>query len=277
MLLENTNKMFTVLLSVYDKENPSFLIECLDSVLAQSISPTEIILIKDGLLTDNLDRVISQYSMKVPILKVIELPINQGLGRALNEGLKHCSTDIIIRMDTDDIAKSDRFEKQVAIFENNSDIDVVGSWIDEFEEDVCNIISRRKLPEFHEEVYNFAKSRSPINHPTVAFRKEAVVAAGGYKHFPFFEDYYLWVRMLMNGAKFYNIQESLLYFRFSPNMFKRRGGWKYALSELKFQNEIRKIGFISSFTFIKNSSIRFVSRIIPNSLRSMLYKKILRK
>jgi hypothetical protein len=109
------------------------------------------------------------------------------------------------------------------------------------------------------------------------FKKSAVIAAGGYKHFSLFEDYYLWVRMLMNGAKFYNIQESLLFFRFSPDMFKRRGGWKYAIDEFRFQKKIRKIGFISSIDFIRNVSIRFMTRIVPNFLRIFLYKTLLRK
>ena len=109
------------------------------------------------------------------------------------------------------------------------------------------------------------------------FRKDAVIAAGSYQHFPLFEDYYLWIRMLLNGAQFYNIQESLLYFRLSPDMFKRRGGWKYAQDEFKFQCKLLSLGFIGYFQFMKNASIRFVSRMIPNEVRGLLYKKILRK
>ena len=81
----------------------------------------------------------------------------------------------------------------------------------------------------------------------------------------------------MNGSKFYNIQESLLFFRFSPDMFRRRGGWKYALDELRFQNVMRRIRFISFFQFVKNISVRFMMRILPNSLRTVLYKRLLRK
>ena len=110
-------------------------------------------------------------------------------------------------MDTDDIAKPDRFEKQLAIFLEHPEIDVVGAWIDEFEGEVSNVLSMRKVPEQHENILRFAKGRCPVNHPVVMFRKSAVLKAGGYKHFPLFEDYYLWVRMLMNGARFYNIQE----------------------------------------------------------------------
>ena len=230
----------------------------------------------DGKLTPELSAVINRY-ISYKIIKIVSLPTNQGLGRALNEGLKHCTYDIVARMDTDDIAKPNRFERQLTILKENPDIDIVGAWIDEFEDDIKNVKSTRRLPQNHDEIYSFAKSRSPLNHPVVMFRKRAVIDAGGYQHFPLFEDYYLWVRMLMNGAKFYNIQESLLFFRFSPEMFKRRGGWKYAITELKFQNKIRKIGFISSPEFFLNVSLRFVARIIPNSFRSWIYKNILRR
>ena len=268
--------MFSVLLSVYYKESPLYLQQSIDSIFTQIRQPDEIILVKDGSLTLELDYVIELYMQKYSNFRVVELSVNQGLGQALNEGLKHCSYDIIARMDTDDIAKPDRFEKQLAVFEKYPDIDVVGAWIDEFEDNISNVKSVRKLPEFHDSIRQFAKRRNPMNHPVVMFRKSAVLAAGGYQHLPLFEDYYLWVRMLMNGAKFYNIQECLLFFRFSPEMFKRRGGWKYAVNEFRFLRMMRNMHFISFFEFIQNIFIRFSTRIIPNSLRSFIYKKILR-
>lgn len=269
--------MFSVLLSIYSEESPSCLSKCLDSLFSQTLLPSEVILVQDGKLTPELELVIDKYINSYKIIKKIPLPINQGLGKALNEGLKYCSNDIVARMDTDDIAKPDRFKKQLEIFKVYPYIDVVGAWIDEFEGDVHNVRSIRKLPQNQKDIYRFAQSRNPINHPVVMFRKQAVIMAGGYQHFPFFEDYYLWVRMLMSGSKFYNIQESLLFFRFSPEMFKRRGGWKYAMKELKFQKEIRRIGFISNQMFLRNTLLRFISRIIPNSFRSWIYIKILRK
>lgn len=268
--------MFSVLLSVYYQESPSYLQQSIDSIFAQTRQPNEIILVKDGCLTAELDNIIELFTQRCLNLKVVELIENQGLGRALNEGLKHCSYDIIARMDTDDIAKPDRFEKQLAVFEKYPDVDVVGAWIDEFESDITNVTSVRKLPEFHNDIFLFAKRRNPINHPVVMFRKSAVLAAGGYQHFPLFEDYYLWVRMLMNGACFYNIQESLLYFRFSSEMFKRRGGWRYAMDELRFQRMMKRIHFISFSELVKNIVVRFSTRIMPNFVRTIIYKKLLR-
>lgn len=148
--------------------------------------------------------------------------------------------------------------------------------IDEFEGEVSNVLSMRKVPEQHENILRFAKGRCPVNHPVVMFRKSAVLKAGGYKHFPLFEDYYLWVRMLMNGARFYNIQESLLFFRFSPDMFRRRGGWRYAVTEVRLQALFYKMGFIGFFSLLKNVCIRLVTRLLPNGLRSLLYKRLIR-
>lgn len=267
---------FSVLLSVYVKESPGNFQESLESLFVQTLLPDEIVLVKDGPLTHELEYLVNQYEKQYSIMKIVYLPTNLGLGKALNEGLKYCSYDLVARMDTDDIAKPDRFEKQVQIFEEHPEVDVVGAWIDEFEKEKTEIISTRYLPEYQYEILKFAHKRCPVNHPVVMFRKSTVLSVGGYQHFPLFEDYYLWVRMLMGGAIFYNIQESLLYFRFSSDMFKRRGGWKYACDELRFQYTIWRLGFISFFDCLMNSIPRFIMRILPNLLRAKLYKKILR-
>lgn len=269
--------MFSVLLSLYIKEHPFFLKQSLDSLLSQTLQPNEIILVKDGPLTPELDAVVSDFAKRCESLRVVVLPQNQGLGRALNEGLKHCSCELVARMDTDDIAKPERFEKQMNVFRRSPNIDICSAWIDEFDEDWHNVISTRRLPEKHEDIASYAQSRCPINHPVVMFKKSTVVKAGGYQHFPLFEDYYLWMRMLKNGAKFYNIQESLLYFRTSPDMFKRRGGWKYAMDELNFQKAMLDMGMISRKRFIMNVLARFPVRVAPNQIRSWLYKKAIRK
>lgn len=268
---------FSVLLSLYYKESSFALSQSLNSIFQQTIFPNEIIIVKDGPLTNALEEILIKYSAKYECLKVVSLSNNQGLGKALNEGLRHCSYDLVARMDTDDIAKPDRFEKQLEIFRKHKDVEVVGSWIDEFEGEFSNVISIRKLPEKHDEIYQYAQKRNPINHPVVMFKKSAVEAAGGYKHFPLFEDYYLWVRMLLNGSKFYNIQESLLYFRSSADMFKRRGGFNYACTEAKFQWHIHKLGFISFSRTCINIAIRFGVRIVPTEIRGWIYKNLLRK
>ena len=268
---------FSVLLSVYYKENSQYLCQSLDSIINQTWQPTEIVLVKDGLLTNELEQIVQKYQSKYNQLKVVALSHNVGLGKALNEGLKYCSYDIVARMDTDDIAKHNRFEEQLIILQDNSEIDVVSSWVDEFEEQISNVKAIKKVPEKHSDIYQYARKRNPINHPVVVFRKSSVMEAGGYQHFPLLEDYYLWIRMLKKGAKFYNVQKSLLFFRTSCDMYKRRGGWKYMLNEIKFQKMMRELKFISIYTFCYNIIIRFVVRLFPNKFRLLLYQQILRK
>jgi glycosyltransferase involved in cell wall biosynthesis len=271
------NLNFSVLCSLYYKESPYALRESLDSIFAQTLMPNEVVIVKDGPLTDELEKVLEDYAGRYDIIKIVPLEKNVGLGAALNEGMKHCSYELIARMDTDDIAKENRFEEQIKVFKETPELDVVGAWIDEFEGDISNVTSIRKLPENHDEIFMHGRDRCPINHPVVMFKKSAVISAGGYKHFYLFEDYYLWVRMLVNNAKFYNIQKSLLYFRLSPDMFQRRGGLKYARSEAKFEKAMYDLGYISFFRMSYNIIVRFIVRIMPNGLREWVYKKVIRK
>lgn len=267
---------FSVLLSVYHKEKPEFLRQSLDSVFSQSLFPNQVVLVEDGPLTPELNSVISEYQNKYSELTVVPLEKNGGLGKALNEGLRFCSFDVVARMDTDDICKPDRFKKQMTFLDSHPDIDLVGSWVDEFYGDIDNVKTIRKVPETHEEIYQYCKNRCPVNHPSVVFRKKAVLDAGGYFTLYFPEDYFLWIKMLMNGAKFYNIPESLLFFRTLPDTIRKRGGWKYAIGEVHIQERIYKMGFISFPLFLKNSIIRFCVRILPLGLRTFVYEKMLR-
>lgn len=265
---------FSVLLSLYIKESPTYLRQSLDSVFHQTLLPDEVVLVEDGPITSELEKVVADFVKHHPEMKVITLSQNIGLGKALNEGLKHCTYEVIARMDTDDISHKDRFLKQTEFLSKHPEISVVSGWIEEFENDISNIKSIRKLPKTSEELYEYGKSRCPINHPCVMYKKSDVQKVGGYHDFP--EDYYLWGHMLCAGYKLYNMQESLLYFRSSPDVFKRRGGWKYACAELKMQLDFYKVGYINYFQLFKNIIIRFTIRVMPNSVRTTIYKKLLR-
>ena len=240
----------------------------------QTLKADEIVLVQDGVLTEKLNTAITIWSKKLGhIFKIIPLEKNVGLGEALNIGLEHCQNELVARMDTDDIALPDRFEKQLEVFKTN-DIDVCSSWVSEFDNNENKIISYRKLPEFHEEIIPFAKKRNPINHPTVMYKKSSVENAGGYKKMIWFEDYYLWDRMILIGAKFYNIQEPLVNMRAGYAQLERRSGLKYAMSEITFQKELLNIGFINHYEFLINISIRFIARVLPKSMVKSIYKKL---
>ena len=267
---------FSVLMSLYSKERPEFLRQSLDSVFNQTLPPDEVILVEDGPLTDELYQILNEYALSHPELRRVPLAENRGLGYALNEGLKYCSYDIVARMDSDDICKVSRFERQIRFMEENSDIDVCSSWIEEFEGDINNVLSIKKLPATHPEISQYIKKRNPINHPSSCFRKQAVIKSGGYLHFPLFEDWYLWARMFAGGYKFANIQEPLLSFRISKEMYRRRGGIRYALTNFKFQSKLHKLGIISFVQSLISGTVRGAVYIMPNSLRAFIYKNILR-
>lgn len=267
---------FSVLISVYKNDSKLWLIEALSSIWDnQILKPDEIVIGIDGDITDEVNFVINSFANNKPV-KIFRFPTNRGLGYVLRDCLQNCSFNYIARMDADDISYPDRFLKQINIFKQCEEIDVVGAWINEFIDSPNIIISSRKLPEHNIQIKDYAKSRCPMNHPVVMFKKDAVLLAGNYIPIHLFEDYYLWGRMIMNGAQFYNIQESLLSFRTNQDMFKRRGGIKYAISEIKLQFIFYRIGFLDLYKCILNIFLRFFVRIIPSILRSKLYKYLLR-
>lgn len=268
---------FSVLMSVYYQEQPAHLKEALDSVFDQTLPPDEVVLVEDGPLTPELERIIKGEQILHPALKRVSLKQNVGLGLALREGLSHCSNDLVARMDTDDICKRERFERQTRFMEEHPDIDVLGTWIDEFVGMPSQIVSMRRLPEEHDDIVRFGHKRNPVNHPTVMFRKKSVESAGSYQHFYLFEDYFLWARMMQQGFRFHNLPESLLFFRMSGNMFLRRGGLKYLRSEMAFQQALHRLGYISLPCMLQNISLRTLMRIIPNRMRQYIYLRILRR
>lgn len=268
---------FSVLMSLYIKERPEFLRQSLDSVMKeQSLKPDEVVIVEDGLLTPELYSVLKEYQAEFPTIKRLPLSQNGGLGKALNAGLRHCSFELVARMDTDDVCKPERFAKQVSFMEEHQEISVCGSWIDEFIGTTENVISQRITVNSPEAIRKYAKSRNPMNHPTVMFRKSAVLAVGSYEHFPLFEDWYLWVRLLKRGYSLANIPESLLFFRSSDDMFKRRGGWEYAKDSARFQFKLKQLGLIGPITALKNSLIRGGVYIMPNFIRKWVYSHVLR-
>jgi len=270
---------FSLLMSIYHKESPLYFHRAMQSIWdEQTHKPNEIILVQDGNLTDELYDIIDRWKEKIgDILRVIVLKKNLGLGDALNIGLNACHYELVARMDTDDISDPDRFRKQIAFFEQNTNIDIVGSWISEFDTDESIIVSYRKLPKKHNEIILFAKNRNPLNHPSVMYRKKSVLNAGNYLTMIGFEDYYLWVRMIQNGSTIENIPESLVNMRTGFSQLERRGGIRYMLNEIKFQKKLLDIDFINYNEFMRNVFTRITIRIMPSSIRKIVYKLIRKK
>lgn len=268
---------FSVLMSIYHKEKSEYFNRAMSSIWTEQIvKPNEIVLVQDGKLTNELYKAIEDWQQKLgSILKLVKLEKNVGLGEALNTGLKECTYNLVARMDTDDIALKNRFKKQLIIFDG-LDIDICSSWIEEFVTDENEIDSIKKLPEKHISIVKYAKFRSPLNHPAVMFKKNVIEKVGGYKPFPFLEDYYLWARLIVSDAKFYNIQESLVKMRTGNGLVARRVGWEYFKNEVSLQKEFLSMGLINHFDFTINVTTRFILRNLPLKLGKLTYNLIRR-
>ena len=264
---------FSVLLSVYSKENPCYLNEALSSIWdQQTLKPGQIVLVKDGPLTEELDSCINIWIQKLgEILTIVELPLNAGLGVALNEGLKQCRYELVARMDADDISLPKRFEKQVAFMEENPDIAASSAVLEEWDLTFEKYIGIRALPLKPEELEKFAKYRCPLSHPVAIFRKSIVLKVGGYPAFRRAQDYPLWSVLLVNGYKLANLPD-VLYKQRAGNALLKRRGLSHFKNELKIFNCQRKIKFINIYEYLRNIIIRLIIRIVPNFIKRFFYK-----
>lgn len=267
---------YSVLMSVYAKEKPEFLRESMMSMYEQTVPTNNFVLVCDGPLNEELDKVIEEMQVKFgKALRVVRLSENHGLGYALNVGVTECNNELIARMDSDDVAMKDRCEKELEIFEE-MDVDTVGAVIDEYDGDFKKCLSRKKVPEEDAEIKKMLKKRNPMNHMTVMFKKDKVLEAGNYQEMAFFEDYYLWARMAKNGCKFYNIQEPLVNVRGGVEMTNRRGTSSYAACLKKFEQELERIGLINHNWYLINVSARTIVALFPSKIRAFVYQTLLR-
>ena len=261
---------FSVLMSIYHREQPEFLRQCLQSLCAQTLAADEVVLVYDGPLTPQLEAVANGFQAALP-LKIVRLAENVGLGRALNEGLAHCSHDWVFRMDGDDICLPERFAFQAAYLQTHPDTDIVGSQIAEFDADPAAPHAARRVPCDDAAIRRFARRRNPFNHMTVAYRRRAVLAAGGYRHHLYMEDYNLWLRMLAVGCRAANLPETLLLARTGAAMLRRRRGRAYVASEWRLYRLKRSLRIQPALPALYYFSVRALSRLLPSSLLSYLY------
>lgn len=268
---------YSVLGSIYHRENPDALMQCLESLVdATQGDNAEIVLVQDGPIGPELHAVINSFRSRLKIVDVV-LPNNIGLGPALNRGLARCHHALVARFDTDDIYTPHRFRLQLAEFAGRPQLALLGGWIAEFESDPAHCHAQRCTPVSHALIKGYARKRNPFNHMTVMFRKQAVLSAGGYGEEYLFEDYALWVRMIQAGYETDNVPAIITYARTGAGMYQRRGGWRYAQSELGLLRRFHSTGFLSTPTFLLNAVTRLPVRLLPASLRGWIYRHSLRR
>ena len=267
---------FSVLITVYEKEKPYNLRKSLLSSYRQTIRPTEIVLICDGELTQELYDEIEQIKSEIPILKVYQLSSNVGSGPASCFGVKKCNTDLIARMDSDDYSEKTRFEKQIKAFKENPNLIMVGTNILEKNTEFTAL---KTVPERTKEIREYSKFRNPFNNPSSMMKKEYILKVGNYRKFRYLEDYDLTMRLIHDNPTkdFLNIQEPLVIMQTNNSSYLRRGGLLYVKTEFFLQIDFYRRGYISKVELCRNIFIRNIVRVMPNSMRKLIYKKKMRE
>lgn len=268
---------YSVLMTVYTKDKPEYFSLALDSMLNQTYMPDEIVIVKDGPVTNSLQRVIDERAKQgVPIVQV-QLPQNKGLGLALNEGLRVVKNELIARMDSDDYSLAERCELQVREFEKNPKLDIIGCPVLEFTDTIDNIVGERKVPLTNEEIYKFAKTRDPFNHPTVMYRKSMIEKVGCYSDYRKNQDTELWIKLLSEGAVCKNLAEPVFRFRFDEGTYRKRKSWVNTKILIEIRYRAWKSGFNSFGEFLTVAVGQTGMYLLPVVFQKFLYQKILRR
>lgn len=271
---------YSVLMSVYIKEKPEFLNASIESMLNQTILPSEFLIVCDGPLTKELEAVLDKYKSN-PIFKIHRLPKNIGLGGALRYGVGACNHEFILRMDSDDISLPNRAEKELELL--NKGFDLVGSYVSEFVDSPNNIKGFRIVPLNQDDIVKFSRKRTPFNHPSVAYKKSLVISSGNYSiETRYIQDYFLWIKCIQHGCKCCNTPDILVNMRSGTQMRSRRKGKEYRKSFkiiFKYMYETKFISFWRYFFNILNYSIysiigpRLKEKIVYSFLRKQNKKK----
>ena len=267
---------FSVSMCVYGGDRPDWFRTAVDSILDQSCEPDEVVLVVDGPVPRELDAVIGMYE-QMPQFKVIRLPENRGHGNARRIGLAQCSHPLVALMDADDISCPDRFARQLELFAEDPSLSAVGGMITEFVDDPAHVVGKRSVPLLDAEIKAELKVRCPMNQVTVMFRRDLVEQVGGYIDWYCEEDYYLWLRMVLADMKFANSPNVLVNVRVGKEMYQRRGGWRYFISEAKLQKLMLTKGVIGPGRFAVNVGKRLIVQVLlPNRLRGWVFQKFAR-
>lgn len=265
------------LISTYSGETADNLATSLESVYGQSCPPDEVVLVVDGPVDDGQHRVIAQYAAdrRVGWTEIVALDRQHGLAGALNAGLDHCRCDYVMRMDSDDIAHSERLCLQLAHAKANPTVDLIGTWATEFSDTGGQTIAVKSSPTEHEEIVRALKWRNVLCHPSILVRRQALMAAGGYRTtVGKLEDYDLFVRLALNGARFSVVPKPLVHVRVSMNQRTRRGGLDHLLHDLRFRAECRRRGFLNWPEFLASATAYSAFRLAPSEVRDRLYRAV---
>lgn len=265
---------YSVLMTMYKGDNPKYARLSIDSMLNQTVKTDDFVLVCDGPLTPELDALLDEYQNNNTFFHVYRLPQNVGLGAALRYGVTVCKNELIARMDDDDIALPHRCELELREFEKDINLDICGSFMNEFESDPKDIIRIKKVPLVKEEILTFSRRRNPFNHSTVMFKKVSILSVGNYSPMRTNQDVDLWVRALNKGVQGMNIPEPLVNFRFDSSTYGRRKNWKNVKLMIDVWAFFRKNGYCSFADFIYVSLMQMAAFVMPQKCLEWAYNHL---
>ena len=265
---------FALLMTVYGGDRAEHVrVAFRSAVDEQTLRPDQVVLVQDGPVAPDLAECLQELVATSPVeVSFVRLEHNRGLGPALDAGLRASKYDIVARMDADDIAMAHRFQTQVPLVRAGADL--VGAGLLEFTTDINEIVGQRIPPSDPEDIARYCRLHDPFNHPTVVYRRSAVIAAGGYGDLPLMEDYWLFARMIANGARTVNVAEPLVYYRVGDGAYERRGGRDLLRSELRLQRQMLREGFITHPQYWRNVVVRGGYRLVPTVIRKPFYRRV---
>ena len=268
-------EQFSVLLPIWAGDRPDFLAAAFESTVdGQTRPPDQVVVVQDGPVGEQLAKRVAELAgaSRVPVdVRVLER--NIGLGPALDAGLAACRHPIVARMDADDISVAHRFAVQLPVIE--SGVDIVGSGLAEFTDDPEQVVGTRTPPIEPADIRERARFAVPFNHPTVVYRRDLVLAVGGYTDFARMEDYLLWAKLILAGARVANVAEPLVKYRVGAGAYARRGGLEQLRTELEVQRRFRRLGFTTRNQYLRNVAVRGGYRLVPEGLRRAAYRRLI--
>lgn len=254
-----SNELISVVMSTYN-EPEEWIRKSIESILGQTLRRVEFLIVCDNPNNKELVSLLEEYKEKDNRIKLILNEENIGLTKSLNKALNITSGEFIARMDSDDIAESDRLEKQLKYLKNNH-LDLVGSGVVCIDEKENEIAVLNNLPKNNEALKKRIIYNNCMPHPTWFGKAEVFKENKGYREVPYAEDYDFLLRALDKGFKLGNIKETLLRYRMRSTSISNKNGLKQFLVSQKLVEKYK------NETISNKNTIEEIKNIIESTTK----------
>lgn len=266
---------FAVLMPLWGKDRAERVEQAVVSATeGQQLRPDLLILTVDGPLTPELEELVKRVEAGAHgPATVLRHSAHRGVAAALQDGLETSPYELVARADADDLCRPERFALQIPRMGRDR-LDLLGGAMREFSDRIApGEGPLRTRPLTHAEITAYLPRHSPFHHPTMVLRRSTVLAVGGYRDLPLLEDYWLWERMMLGGARMANLPDVLVDYRVDEHLFARRGGWRLFASDLRLQRRFVMDRVTTPTGFLRNLGERGVYRLAPGWARRLAYRR----